>query len=160
MSNNRKWLPTDYADECCPDPLVSPTAWVVMRKDGSWELAANDIADEPASVPLVEGQIVQFMWTEDFGSADLWYESDGTFSVDPEEPRAPAGGHMCVAFDGDPESVSDSVASLVESLRDMGESVGADTIHFFAWSSDSVPFVFRNGEFKPSDDGIAVREVA
>ena len=151
MTTNRKWLPNHYSDEVIPAPRISPTAWVVTREDGSWELAANEIADMPMPIPLVEGEIVAFQWTEDFGTAELCFESDGSFTLDCDEPRAPDGGHMNVAIDGDWESVSPSVEELVENIRDGGDSEGVETISFFAWSTGSDRFVFSSGEFSPAE---------
>lgn len=151
MTTNRKWLPTDYSDEVIPPPRVSPTAWVVPQADGSWEMAANEIADYPQPIPLVEGQIVSFQWTEDFGTAELCFETDGTFTLDCDEPRAPDGGHMNVAIDGDWETVSPSVEELVENIRNGGDSEGVETISFFAWSTRSDRFVFSNGKFSLAD---------
>jgi hypothetical protein len=143
----RKWLPTEYGDEVIPSPRASPADWL-LQVDGKFYLAGNDIAGDTAPRELREGEIVQFDWTEDHGTAELEILSPTEWRGEDRMPTTP-GGNMVMCEAGNWESQSDNISTFVECYCDMDRPSlpAAVTVSFYAWSNAPTLYEFRAGAF-------------
>ena len=159
--SEKQWVPAIYLDEITPPPRTTATAWAVALPEGDFALApADDEIDEEDRDPptaLKDGDIVQFSWFVDLGRAGFLIKSlDKTlppserWAVDREPPTPPEGGHLFVMETGDSETMMDGLAEFAEAYIDNGYGLSEGeetTIAYYSWSSGSVPFEFRAGEF-------------
>ena len=143
----RRWLPHDWLDEAIPAPLPNPSDWVGRLDDGTAAIVDSDGEFDP--IALTEGQIVPFAWTEHFGQAAFRIDADGNWTCDTLEPIAPEGSSLCVGILGYGEIVAPDLAELAAIMDGWGMSdpEGEETIVFYCWSDQPVPFVFRDGKF-------------
>lgn len=150
---DRKWMPSEYADEVVPPPRPTPDAWIITLSDGAHALAGGEPYGEDAGPgrALKEGDVVNFDWTENFGNRELTFHKsdDGwKWTLDGDEPLAPPDGYMNVAEVGDWETAMPSLDEFAETYSDSGVEDGETiTVTFYAWSANDVPFVFRGGKF-------------
>ncbi|MCW1839476.1 hypothetical protein [Prosthecomicrobium hirschii] len=115
MPRDRGVVPFLYCDESSVAPRATPDDWLVRDDEaGGWRLAPSDPDDdEPKAGPLlVEGEIEIFARVLDYGRATLKIESATLWSVDRPQPP----GAALVWVPGDPDTMADSVESLVEAL--------------------------------------------
>lgn len=160
---NRKWMPSEYQDESVPPARATPGAWIVALGDGSPALASGDWCDENTAPgrPLREGETVLFDWCESLGYRDLTFRrgDDGwQWTLDGDEPAVPSGGDLTIAEAGDWETGMPSLQEFVECYSDNSRIEDGETITvlFFAWSTNSVPFILQNGTFLSLDASGAV----
>lgn len=139
----KRWVPERYVDEVTPPARATPTDWV-MRRGSSFVLAPAFDEAEPRW--LRDGEVVEFSWTEAHGTAQLTIADDGTWTCTRDMPET-EGGTMLVIFDGDWETMDESIASLVENNSLNGGEPGEHDIRFYAWSDKTTKFRFRDGAF-------------
>ena len=154
--DDAKYLPEDYQDEMPPASRPSPNDWIKRLPGDVFALVGLDEAmgnkpDDSAARILTDGDIVLFDWSRGHGNAELTIRVDGTWSVSRDMPTGGENELMMVAFVGEWESVSMSIDELVENAAGYrgatGEAEESDTIHYYSWSENGVPFEFRAGEF-------------
>ena len=141
----RKWLPAEYVDEVIPTPRASAAEWL-LQVDGKFYLAGNDIAGDTAPRELREGEILQFDWTEDHGTAELEILSPTEWRGEDRMPTTPAG-HMVMCEAGNWDSQSDNIATFVECYCDFNKPNLPETVtvEFYAWSNVPTLYEFRAG---------------
>ncbi len=142
----RKWVPADYVDETAPEARNAPEDWLVDHPDGGKALAPF-WDDDPLGRPLIEGEVVEMMWIEDFGSSDVtvtWVDGEQVIQASTEMPADPPGGHMMAMVELDPDSCDLSLADVLQ-----GYDPGEYRILYYAWCDRSIPFVFTNGGLQP-----------
>lgn len=150
---DRKWLPTEWADEVSPTPEESPDKFI--ERDGErWVLrppVGNAFRDEEyLRIAIEPGQVVDFMATEHFGYRIVTVNTDRTFSVDRPYPE------KTTHFWGGDDQLAHTLAELVNGdpeLPGMYDPLepGEHEIAVYWWS-DSLPFRFDvdsggNGRF-------------
>ncbi|MBZ9856743.1 hypothetical protein LB566_23405 [Mesorhizobium sp. CA13] len=145
------WCPCEWADEIMPSLQSSPDRFV-DRIDGQWKLIppadSGDREIDWYCRDLEDGQVVEFMWHEGYGSRILTVNVDRTFSLDREIPDNTT--HVCLA--GDFDALAGSLGELVAS-GDLGMPLEAGEYEILAYFwSDGVPFRFdaASGVFRLS----------
>lgn len=130
MSSTRTWLPADYLDEVIPTPRPSPSDWIITLPGDAYALAPAEDDHEPREI-LKAGDVVEFYWTESYGTVDIDIRAAGTFAVvgGTVDPRA-----NCVRADFDNDTVDDSVASLAENWIENGRDPGVFVVDQYSWS--------------------------
>lgn len=91
---DRRWWPTDYADERMPAGMASPQDWVIPMPGnaGAFTLASmyhDDKVEEAERLgdgdlsfdPITDGEKIEFMAYDDFGDLKLNITADGSFSI-------------------------------------------------------------------------------
>ncbi len=148
----RKWVPHQYVDEITPTPRETPDAWLVsLPGDGVMAIAGDETGEgEGEPIILADGQIVEFSWMEDFGTASFTVLADGRWTAEPPMPPNPEGGSTVVMVVGDPETLGFDIDSFARCWCEENNSEpGTVTIRYYAWSDSGVPFVLRHRRFHP-----------
>jgi len=145
MTTPLKWYPADYMDEIMPDPRASAEAWVIEHA-GSFALAAAD--DENQPMPIVDGETVEFVTCQEFGTSILHFTKSGPTL----EAPWPEGAAQCVIM-GDPETMGygldETVKFLIENDYDEDEYL----IAFYTYSNIiRLRFDAATRSFFPSND--------
>lgn len=133
----------DDLDEVAPECRPHPNDWIVRISQCGFGLA-HPFDDEPTSSEsrtLIDGQVVQFARLIDHGTAVLAVIPEMGWSVD--RPMPPTAHLVCVQFD--PETVSDSVSSLV---ADCNLDPGTYTIKYYDWPMERWAFDAVAGRFE------------
>ena len=130
--NKRLYVPIDYLDEITPEGRDHPDQWIVSLDEGC-RLAHYE--EDVAGRALQNGEVVDFSWLERYGDAILEINPDRTWDVSFEMPQ---GATLC-GIDGDIDTISDSVATSVESYF-YGLEVGYHTIQYYDWPSSKWKF--------------------
>lgn len=148
----RKWLPSIYQDEIVPPARATPADWIIRLDDGAYALAAGFPDHDSNPTRLTDGQEVEFDWTEKHGTAEFTLHEDGTWSMTRPMPTT-IGGAMLVAFEGDWDSMADSMALFAECAIDNHacDREEANTVVFYAWSDTPHRFIFRGGILHPAE---------
>ena len=109
--NGRTWIPEEYLDEVTPPGRASPDAWLEPAFEGGSQIARAWDADEDAPpIPVEEGQVVAFMWCDEFGAVKVQFKDDGTFkALGPVDPRTTHFWQV-----GDPGSLADSLEEMAK----------------------------------------------
>jgi len=149
---DRKWMPSHYMDEAVPPARPTPSDWITRLPDGTPALASSDPYDDDApGRPLTEGDIIDFDWTEHYGSRELTFhksDDEWTWALVGDEPVAPQDGDLNVAALGNWETVAPSLHEFAsEYAREVGDG-DAVMVAFYAWSRQPTSFVFRGGAFQ------------
>jgi hypothetical protein len=145
----RQWLPSDWQDESIPQPRPTPDAWIVKTEAGGLELRAED-GWEDCVIPLQEGTIVAFDWTENYGRTTVHFSADGTWRSDAPEPTPSPGAELLVAEVGDWESCTPGLNDFCKSHQGFSGHRDEDVlVCFYAWSIRATSFIFTNGAFEP-----------
>ena len=126
----RKWLPTEWLDEVVPEPQDSPDAFISPVGDSALELRAPTEPREDGFYvsPLTEGQIVEFVAFDDYGTLQLTIHADRTFETD--DP-VPAGATLFM-LEGEPDTISGSIEEMVRNLDDPIDP-GTYTVAAYSW---------------------------
>jgi hypothetical protein len=144
MADVRKWLPAEWADEIVPDMEASPDAYIEREGEG-WGLRlpvgnasrSDDHEEDCWHTKIEPGRVVNFMWTESYGTFDLTVNDDDDRTWSTDRPIPATASHFWLPFDVD--TLADSVDELVrEAALDPGEY----TMGAYHWS-DYVPFRFE-----------------
>jgi hypothetical protein len=148
----RKWWPAEYADEVMPPPRDSASAWLVRDCDGWFLAGCGDGNDESPALgrKLVEGEAVEFLWSEDRGDVEITVYPGGRYEAHGAVPADAT--HFWAAFDSD--TLAMSLDEFAKNWADMeGHAPGVlperVDVAMHAWS-DEIPYrlVIENGEAK------------
>lgn len=142
---DRKWLPAEWMDESVPELAEDPAAFVTF--DGDYGLRLRSIehqrdGEENWTVrALKSGDVVDFMWHEGHGLAELHIhkDSDGNVIYRTTTEFPADTSNFALAWDWD--TICSSLSDLVDLVVDeaAGESDIRRTIIGYTWS-DAIPF--------------------
>lgn len=149
-ATDRKWIPSEWLDELNPMMLDSPDAYIEVIGNG-WGLRlpeGDDDRENPFYQSAVEpGQVVNFLWTDNFGQVVLTVRHNGSWSTDYSTPEGAT--HF---YEHSTGAITDSIAELVngdpESHLDPLPP-GDYVVDCYTWSED-IPLRFDVGP-----DGVA-----
>ncbi|MCW2276340.1 hypothetical protein GJ654_18615 [Rhodoblastus acidophilus] len=131
-------------DETTPPPRATPDDWIVRKGDAFMiDFVPVFCDDDEASeaLALKNGERVPFGRLYTYPTATLTFGENGKWQC---EPPAPNGAEQVMVED-DPETMSDSVAELVENA-DL-DSDFSYTLHFYTWTDELWTFDAEAGKF-------------
>lgn len=134
--SEREWLPHDYFDEVIPPMRESASAWIVPGPEGAAALA--DCEEGDAGRVLIDGELVQFVYHVDHGTAVLTIADDLSWSV-----SSPMPGDANSVWSPDLDcGGSDTIDVLIEEMKD-NSCLEPGTLELsFGYWSDQLPFRF------------------
>jgi len=142
-TNDRKWMPAAWTDEVVPTLHASPGNFL-RNTNGKWQLV--DDSEEWPPIDLVDGQEVAFTWCEFLGSDTVVVRSADDWSMEIGEFYVPEDASLAVWIEWEPDTVTDSVESLVKDhVNDFGSLPHEMEVNACAWAHEHVVFVFANG---------------
>jgi hypothetical protein len=151
----RKWIPTVYCDEVCPEARATPQDWLVFLPGDVYGLEAAWSDDDGATVVIAPGETVSFMWLVELGSDTLTINADGTWSTLRPQPDTPPGGSLSVWEMGDFETMMDSLSEFAYEQMSCDPKAREIDICYCAWSREETPFVLRDGKLAPAEPDYA-----
>ncbi|ANM12094.1 hypothetical protein [Rhizobium sp. N324] len=143
MSDEMKWIPSDWLDEELPALQTDPNAFVCRHAELGWMLRPVEEQDEDLDegfgiLHLVDGQVVRFSASIYYGDFELVVREDGSFETDREIPTKA----NCFRVDHDTDTLQPSLRELVVN-DDGGLEPGIHAIDACWWSEAETVFTFR-----------------
>lgn len=141
MSDEMKWLPADWMDECVPDPQADPNAFICRDAGLGWLLRPvedqiSEYEEGSGSIRLSDGQAVQFSAFINYGDFTLTVHDDRSFETDREIPAKA----NCFRVDRDIDTLQPSLGDLVSCGG--GLYGGTYPIDAYWWSEEEYAFTF------------------
>lgn len=79
----RRWYPEDLVDEVLPDARASAGAWLI-RDELGWKIDGcgdGDPGEFDGARRVKDGDLVNFLWSEDRDPIDVIFDDDGAFEL-------------------------------------------------------------------------------
>jgi hypothetical protein len=146
MSDEIKWIPSDWLDEELPELQNYPNAFICHHAELGWMLRPveeqdEDIDEDFSILRLVDGLVVKFSASIYYGDFELVVRDDGSFETDRDIPIKANNFRV----DRDTDGIQPTLQELVV---DGGLEPGIHAIDACWWSEEEFVFAFDIAEGK------------